>query len=223
MTELASIVRSEAVPVDSITTHPENANRGNIAAIARGLSEHGQYRRIVVHDQTRQILAGNTTYRAARDKLGWTHIDADFVSCTPEKARAILAWDNRARDLGEYDDTALLELLEQIESDGNLLAAGFDDDDLDDLRAKLEEDDDLPDVNEANIKLDFKGIDARKEDAASYELSGTRTVVLSYPNADYVWLIEKLKECCDLFGVESNTDAVLVAVANALGTTPPGR
>lgn len=223
MSEQVSIVRSEAVPVDSITTHPENANRGNVAAIARGLSEHGQYRRIVVHEETRQILAGNTTYRAARDKLGWTHIEADFVRCTPEKARAILAWDNRARDLGEYDDAALLALLEQIEGDGNLLAAGFDDEDLDDLRAKLEEGDDLPDVNEANIKLDFKGIDARKEDAASYELSGTRTVVLSYPNAEYVWLVDSLKECADLFGVESNADAVLIAVGHVLGTTPPGR
>lgn len=223
MSEQVSIVRSESVPVDSITTHPENANRGNVAAIARGLSEHGQYRRIVVHEETRQILAGNTTYRAARDKLGWTHIEADFVRCTPEKARAILAWDNRARDLGEYDDAALLALLEQIEGDGNLLAAGFDDEDLDDLRAKLEEGDDLPDVNEANIKLDFKGIDARKEDAASYELSGTRTVVLSYPNAEYVWLVDSLKECADLFGVESNADAVLIAVGHVLGTTPPGR
>lgn len=223
MSEQVSIVRSESVPVDSITTHPENANRGNVAAIARGLSEHGQYRRIVVHEETRQILAGNTTYLAARDKLGWTHIEVDFVRCTPEKARAILAWDNRARDLGEYDDAALLALLEQIEDDGNLLAAGFDDEDLDDLRAKLEEGDDLPDVNEANIKLDFKGIDARKEDAASYELSGTRTVVLSYPNAEYVWLVDSLKECADLFGVESNSDAVLIAVGHVLGTTPSGR
>jgi len=135
--EKARIVRTELVPIGSVQPHPENARRGNMQRIERSLRENGQYRPIVVDEATGYILGGNHTFRVARDKLGWGHIEATFVQCTEARARAILAVDNSSSDDATYDDDALLTLLDRIAEDNLLPAAGFDVADLDDLRLTL--------------------------------------------------------------------------------------
>lgn len=202
MTEHVTVIRSESVPIDSITPHPHNPRRGDMARIERSLREHGQYQDIVVHEETGQILVGNHRWRAAKEKLGWTHISAKFVSCTETKALEILAMDNRSSDDGRYDDAELSTLLEMIENNGNLLAAGYDAEDLDDLLARLEEQD-APAFDPAAAV----GIDARKADP-SYAASGVRSIVLSYPTDEYEQVVAGLQHMCQRYQCDDFATAV---------------
>ena len=99
-----------AQPIDSISTHARNVRQGDVGAIVQSLKAHGQYRPIVVHQETNQILAGNHTYLAARS-LGWDKIAVTYVDCDDDTALRILLADNRANDLATYDDSSLAALL----------------------------------------------------------------------------------------------------------------
>lgn len=207
-TEHVRVVRTESVPVDSISPHPQNPRRGDMARIEHSLRTHGQYQDIVVHEETGHILVGNHRWRAAKDKLGWTHINVKFVSCTNAKALEILAMDNRSSDDGRYDDTALLALLEEISSDGMLANAGYGAEELDDLLARLEEDapaftDEAPTMRSLEDK------------ATTYDASPTRMVVLTYPLEDFSYVVAALERVAERLGVESNADVVLALLREA--------
>jgi len=123
------------VPIDGLTPYGANPRRGNVSVIVESLARHGQYRPIVVRAKTFEVLAGNHTLAAAKE-LGWTEIAATFVDCTDDEAARIVLVDNRSADLGDYDDTALLELLEGLDAD--LLGTGYADQDLENLRTILD-------------------------------------------------------------------------------------
>jgi len=125
------------VPVDGLTPYGANPRRGNVQVIVDSLSRHGQYRPIVVRAKTFEVLAGNHTLAAARE-LGWSEIAATFVECTDDEAARIVLVDNRSADLGEYDDSALLALLEGLEVD--LDGTGYVEQDLENLRTLLDVD-----------------------------------------------------------------------------------
>lgn len=122
-------VKAESVEIDSLVPYPGNARRGNIEAIADSLRTHGQYRPVVAHTQSRQILAGNHTVEAART-LGWAKIAVTWFDGTDEQARKVVLADNRTSDLAMYNDEALLRLLEELPA---LDGTGFDVSDLDRL------------------------------------------------------------------------------------------
>ena len=77
-----------AVAVDTLVPYGANPRRGDVSRIAESLSVNGQYRPIVVREQTREVLAGNHTLAAAKS-LGWGEIAATFVSCDDEQAKRI--------------------------------------------------------------------------------------------------------------------------------------
>lgn len=108
-------VRSEVVSINQLRPYPVNPRRGNIRAIQESLTYNGQYRPIVVQSNTNLILAGNHTWAAAKN-LGWTEIAVSFVDCDEKAAKKIVLADNRTTDLGTFDDTALRELLEELET-----------------------------------------------------------------------------------------------------------
>jgi hypothetical protein len=124
----------ETVPTDSLITHPDNARRGDINVIAESLGENQQYLPLVVQASTRYVLSGNHTLLAAR-QLEWETVDVVLVDVDDEHAVRIMLSANRTADLGEYDDTALLKLLESL--DGEYEGTGYDADDYDDLLALL--------------------------------------------------------------------------------------
>jgi len=118
------------ININQLTPHPRNVRQGDIGAIATSLQTFGQYRPIIYQKTTRHIIAGNHTWKAAK-QLGWKEIQAQSFDCDDDTALRILIADNRATDLATYDDTALLELLKELaatekELDGTL----FDGDDL---------------------------------------------------------------------------------------------
>lgn len=108
--------------VDQLRTHPRNARRGDIQAIAASLERFGQQRAaLALPDGT--IVAGNHTFMAARDVLGWTHFAVDTSDLEDAEVAAYLVADNRTSDLGTYDLPMLAALVEPFAS--NLTGLGF--------------------------------------------------------------------------------------------------
>lgn len=120
------------IRLDQLRPRKGNPRRGNIDAIAESLERNGQYRPVVVNKPTGEILAGNHTYAAAK-RLGWTNIAATFVDVDEDQAARIVLADNRTGDLGDYDDTLLLDMLKDL--DGDLIGTGYNQDDVDALAA----------------------------------------------------------------------------------------
>lgn len=130
-------IQSFAIDIDSVNPHPKNVRQGDIGLICQSLELNGQYRPIVVQASTRQIIAGNHTWKAAK-ALGWSEIAATIVDVDDDRAIRIMLADNKANDAAAYDDAELLELLKDlIHGDGGLEGTLFSNDDLDDLTALL--------------------------------------------------------------------------------------
>lgn len=123
---IPSTLEALTVPVSGLVPYGANPRRGSIDVIRESLTRHGQYRPIVVRAKTFEVLAGNHTLAAAKE-LGWSEIAATFVDCTDDEAARIVLVDNRAADLGTYDDEVLAELLSSLP---DLEGTGFDADDL---------------------------------------------------------------------------------------------
>jgi hypothetical protein len=103
------------VPVDQLTPHPANPNRGDVDLISTSLGEFGQYRPIVYQRSTNHILAGNHTWQAVK-KLGGADIAAIGLDVDDDTAARILAADNGTRDRAHYDHDALRDLLDSLSS-----------------------------------------------------------------------------------------------------------
>jgi ParB-like chromosome segregation protein Spo0J len=123
------------VPAQDVKTHPANPRKGDVEGIATSLRRFGQVRPIVVQDSTGYIVAGNHTFRAATEVLGWGSIAAVRVPMTDEEARAYLVADNRWSDSAEWDDAALVAILQDLADTGGLEGTGYTADELDDLVA----------------------------------------------------------------------------------------
>ena len=127
----------EVVPVDSLTQHPSNPNRGRLDVIGESVEAHGFYGAVIVQTSTRRILAGNHRWQAAKD-AGLDAVPAVFVDVDDETAPRIMLADNRTTRLGEDDDAALAVLLQQLAAtDLGLAGVGYDGSDLDELLVRV--------------------------------------------------------------------------------------
>ena len=136
------------VPIDDLQPYPDNPRQGDVGKLCQSLQLNGQYRPIVVNRRDNTVLAGNHTWKAAR-QLGWDHIAATFVDVDDDQARRIVLVDNRSNDLATYDDQALADILTGIVADVGpigLDGTGFDGDDLDDILRMIDGPPDLDDL-----------------------------------------------------------------------------
>lgn len=122
------------VKLDQIRPHTQNPRLGDISAIAESLQTYSQYKPIVVREETKEILAGNQTYAAAK-MIGWDEISVVFISVSDLDAKRIVLADNRTHDLGAYNDPLLANLLQDLMTeDVSLLdGTGYTEDEVDDL------------------------------------------------------------------------------------------
>lgn len=197
------------ITTDNLETYNRNPRHGDVAAIAESLRVNGQFRPIVVNKGTHtgrpnEVLAGNHTLMAARHLDGTpdeiTELDCYVVDVDDQQARRIVLADNRTSDLGEYDMQALTDLLAATSDD--LAGTGYDDDDLADLMAELEEQDDLPDAYTTETAAGDAPARAEglmrsmtdAEKAEKYAERGSRMFVLAYPYEEYVWVAAQLDE-----------------------------
>ena len=203
------------VDVGVLQKYPDNPRKGDIKALVESLKNHGQYKPIVVQESTNQILAGNHLWEAAKS-LGWETIDVTYVDVNDAQAKRIVVADNRLADLGTYDNEKLLELLGDID----LAGTGYDANDVDDLLALIDEVTEIP-SEQHGVQ---EGVTVRPTLAERAERYAERTIRLlmaEYPNHQYVWVIERLTELREQYGVDSNAEAILQAVANETGLEAP--
>jgi len=123
--------------IGRLRPHPRNYRRHpehQLAILRESLRVHGQQKPVVITpDGT--ILAGHGVVEAAKAE-GWTQVACHIYDGPyPE---AFLAIDNRSSDLAEDDESALAQLLKDIDAEGQLLAAGWNDDDLAELLARTQ-------------------------------------------------------------------------------------
>ena len=139
-------IEIRTVSMDTLTEDPNNVrkhNDRNIAAIADSLEKFGQRRPLVITKEN-VIVAGNGTYRAAR-QLGWKQVDVTTLPFEEEHlVKAFAIADNRTSELAEWDGIALLESLKEL---GDV--PGFMVEDIDDLEAVWGATPSLQDVQDA--------------------------------------------------------------------------
>lgn len=126
------------VPIETIHPDPGNENNGDVDAVIDSILTNGFYG-AVIPDQDGMLIAGHTRYNALH-ALGATHIPSIPVTITSEdQRRRIRVGDNRTTRLGRDDPALMLQTLEALlETDLGLAGTGYEDHDLDLLRATLE-------------------------------------------------------------------------------------
>lgn len=206
------------VSVDTLHEFEGNPRKGNIKELVESLKHNGQYKPIVVQKSTKQILAGNHLWKAAKE-LGWTEIDVVEIDVDDIQAKKIVVADNRLADMGGYDEQALLDLLGEID----LAGTGYVAADVDDLLALIEEQT-TPDWRVANADSVHENVQQRptlSERAEHYAERTIRLLMCEYPNEQYVWIIGQLTILRDKYGADSNAEAILKAVAELTGNEHP--
>jgi len=198
-------MNAEKVKIEELKQYPNNPRRGNVKLIAESLQEYGQYKPITVNKKTNEILVGNHTYAAAIT-LGWKEIEVTYVDVDAETAAKIVLIDNRVSDLSKYDNEALLELLETLNS---LEHTGYGDDEFDNVLARIEEKK-TPSVKEAINGGEQKDISGQIESLAErYQAVDTRVFMVELDNTVYVWAIEQLGRYRLKTGANSNSEALV--------------
>ena len=126
-------IRTANIPLDELTPFPGNAKRGDVATIQASLRKNGQYRSLVVReipDGPLIVLAGNHTLQALQAE-GATQVRCEVVLCDDATARRINLVDNKAAELGGYDNDSLAELLSYL--DGDYEGTGYSAEDVEAL------------------------------------------------------------------------------------------
>ena len=127
-----------AAPIDTLTTDPDNANRGDVEAIRRSLNVFGQRKPVVVRRTgqdangrpTGFVTAGNHTLLAAIE-LGWDHIAAVFIDDDATTAKAYALADNRTGELSTWDDAQLAQTMRELSAESfDLSSLGWTGDQL---------------------------------------------------------------------------------------------
>lgn len=125
--------------ISQVWEDPNNArehSEKSVSAIAESLSKFGQVKPIVI-DKSGKVIAGNGTLSAARS-LGWRTLHAIEIDVSEDVAKAYAIADNRTAEFSRWDFGELFQQLDDLRDDVELLrATGFDESDIDSMRAKL--------------------------------------------------------------------------------------
>lgn len=144
----------EAVPIDSVSPHPENVNEGDDGVVIDSIDEHGFYGAVMVQESTRRIIFGHTRHRAARAR-GAATLPVFFLDVDDDEARRILLIDNESNRRGRNRPDELARLLADLDATPRGLAGtGFDRDDLDTLLADLEHAGAAPDADRKHVEFE---------------------------------------------------------------------
>lgn len=202
-------MKVEKVKCDSLKFDPANARQHsdrNLETIQKSLTEFGQRKPIVVWKDT--VIAGNGTLRAAL-ALGWTDIEITRVpdDWNKDQITAYAVADNRTSDLASWDEEVLLDILADLDGHDLIAASGFTDQEIDDLRAIVEEAE--PDVTHPTNVTDSLTI---SDLAERYANRATRQLVSDYPNHVFVWVVERLGRLRLEKELDSNSQAIVYLV-----------
>ena len=126
-------------PIGELHLLPGNPRQGDIGAVSESMRANGVYQPIIVNKGTHtgrpmEIIAGNHRAQAAK-ALGHETIPCIILDVDDEQAARIALADNRTSDLADYDNDALVLMLQGLP---DLVGTGYDGDDLDQLLAEIE-------------------------------------------------------------------------------------
>lgn len=203
------------VAIDSIETHPRNPRRGDLPLLAESLDAFGQTRPIVVQPDTGYICAGNHTYRAALEVLGWTHIAVVKPVLEPDEYDRYLLMDNRASDQSEYDEEQMAEILRDLVDRQDLAHTGWDSSQAEDFIADTQ-------MAARGAEAEFQGGyaegDADSPERERSELfqqpkAQQSQLMLAYNRDDYQELVRTLGSLRREYKTEGPSDTIERAIA----------
>lgn len=120
---------TEYVDIHSLLQHDENANNGDLDAIADSIRVNGFFAPIIAQRSSRRILAGNHRWAAAL-RLGLQQVPVVWLDVDDHDGRRIMLADNRTARLGRDDPALLLDLLDDLHAtDRGLAGTGYEYDD----------------------------------------------------------------------------------------------
>jgi hypothetical protein len=211
--------------------YPGNARKGDVEAIRDSLRRNGQFRPLLVQESTGYVLTGNHTMDGMLAE-GWTEADVTVLDVDDDAARRIVIADNRTSDLGSYDERALVALLRDLGED--LEGTGYELDDFDALLAALEEDDAdhppqeptaLVPVGETGTAPAAGTVVRQPPTSADYDdgytSRDTRFLALTFPPAQYAWVVEHLAKLAADRGLDSAPVLLLHLLSDATGQDWP--
>jgi hypothetical protein len=191
----------EEVGIHELEQHPENANNGDIDAIAESIRVNGFFAPVLVQRSTRRILAGNHRWAAAI-RLGHRTVPVVWLDVDDDAGRRIMVADNRTARLGRDDPALLLDLLDELyATDAGLAGSGFDYGDYsrlqDELRPPVAADagDEYPverdaeppkePIAEVRKRLPFSLLPELDEDGQCYSVTVTRVGMQAITARDF--------------------------------------
>jgi ParB-like chromosome segregation protein Spo0J len=222
----------ELVSVDAIEPHPRNPRRGDVEAIMASITANGWHGAITVQRSTSYVLAGNSRLRAAK-ALGMKAVPVIWRDVDDATAERLLVADNRATDLGYFDEETLGELLLSAEDLAGMLYSPAD---LELLGIALPDQPELPEGDGARDGPDVDGEgrgpapvlggvereggvvlvrETPAERQPEYVAAGVRSIVLPFALDDYLRVTDGLRAVRQARGYATNAEAIAALVAEA--------
>ena len=138
----------EWVPFGRLYCSPSNPRRNEPAVphVVASIQRFG-WRQPIVAKPTGEVIAGNTRLKAAK-ALGLKEVPVVWFEGSDLEATAYAIADNRTHEFAEWDEQALVGLLQELRTEDGLEGVGFSDEDIDELLAALDEDSSPIDIDD---------------------------------------------------------------------------
>lgn len=219
-------LQSLSVKMSALKPAKNNPRIGDVSAIKKSYERFGQRKPIVAHKKTKEIIAGNHQYLAAKE-LGWSEIAVVWVDDDEETATAYSIADNRIGQLGEWNVEELVAAFEEI-SPADLESVGFSEMDVEDFRALADEHEmtspatsvdgglgDRSNKQTGKADLQVEQTSTYDEFLERYVNRATRSIILYYPQADYAKMVEALDKLTVQMDLDNNAEVVQKLVEEA--------
>ena len=135
---LESTLKVETVPIDRLFCNPANPriNDPAVPHVAASIKRFG-WRQPIVAKPSGEVIAGNTRLKAAQS-LGINEVPVVWFVGSDLEATAYSIADNKTHEFADWDESALVKILEELRAEDALDGVGFNTDDIDDLLVRLD-------------------------------------------------------------------------------------
>ena len=152
-------MKIDLVDIETLITDPNNARKHgdkNMATIRSSLKQFDVVEPLVVRRSNNVVIGGNGRLAALKE-MGRKKVPVHYVDLDDQKAAALALALNRSAELAEWDDDALGQQLQALFEDGfDIGDIGFDPNDykLEDTSERDEKEDDVPETQENEFKVE---------------------------------------------------------------------
>ena len=127
-------MNSEWIEIESITEWEKNPryNEHAVQQIAVSIQQFGFLNPIIVQKSSSKIICGHTRFKAAKS-LNLLKVPVIFADLDDKKAAAYAIADNKLGEIASWDESKLIEILNEIRDDIDLETLGYDDAEISNL------------------------------------------------------------------------------------------